>query len=64
MKFTNEEMNILERIAKDENMTLDNLLETIIKEFIKNNITYNKKNFSHDSNKCMVDIDTILNFYK
>lgn len=34
MKFTQEEINILKRIAKEENRSLDNLLETIIKKYI------------------------------
>lgn len=54
MKFTNEEMNILERIAKDENRTLDNLLETIIKKYVKNNMTNHKKIFSDNSNKSKI----------
>lgn len=64
MKFTQEEVDILKRIAEDENRTLDNLLETIIKKYIKNNMTDHEKIFSDDSNKCMVDIETILSLYK
>lgn len=51
MKFTDEEIKILERIAKDENRTLDNLLETIIKKYVKNNMTDHEKIFSDGSNK-------------
>lgn len=64
MQFTQTEVDVLKRIAEDENRSLDNLLETIIKKYVKNNITDIERIFSDDSNTCMVDIETILNLYK
>ncbi|WP_394896042.1 hypothetical protein [Clostridium paraputrificum] len=48
LKLTEGELSTLKRLARDDNRTLDNLVETIIKKYVRNNMTAQERLFEDD----------------
>lgn len=49
--FKDFELKVLERLAKEDNSLIDNYIETLVKNHIKENLNDNEKLFIEKSNK-------------
>lgn len=49
--FKDFELRVLERLAKEDNSLIENYIETLVKNHIKENLNDNEKLFIEKSNK-------------